>query len=228
MQVIPILAAFVVGVVHFLGEKIDKKLKHKSHLIVSLSTGVTLAYFFTAMIPESIEHELFGIQGLSILVGISIFYVLEEVIYDKSKNLGVVRHKFKELHTVFVGLYHVAIGIVLVFLYETSQEQFILFFIPVLIHTAFNSMSMKEMHEEMLEKPVIKLVIGLSTVLGVLLGILLDFSQTVMYSLLGTIGGAFIYIVIHDSLDPRTERPVGFIAGVILFLVIAFALTLLL
>ncbi len=53
---------------------------------------------------------------------------------------------------------------------------------------------------------------------------LVDAAQVVSYSLLGLIGGMFLYIVVHDALDPKRERPVGFMIGVTIFSLAVFLL----
>ena len=219
----PALMAVLIGAVHFFGEEIDEFTGDYNFFLVSFSAGLTIAYFFAILIPETSRHSVFGVDNLSILAGLSIFYIIEEAIYKRDQNFGEIKYNFKEIHTVFVGLYYAAVGTVMVFLFETSSmQQLLLFFIPVLIHTAVNSLAMKEMHEEMLENKFIQIIISLSTLAGVILGSLLDIPISFLYTLLGVLGGSFIYIVIHDALDPRKERPVGFITGVLLFLILTF------
>ena len=220
MVLSPFVAALLIGAVHFFGERIDEYTGRFNIFFVSFSAGVTLAYFFTALIPETIKYNTFGIENFTPLVGLSIFYALEEVVYHADKNFGEIKYHFKEIHTALVGLYHVAIAMILPFLYESSVQQYYLFLIPVLIHTAVNSLAMKEMHEEMLESIPLQVLISLSTVMGVLVAASLNISHSFSYSLLGVLGGSFMYIVIHDSLNPHTQRPLGFVAGMTLFLLI--------
>ena len=215
---LPALLAVLIGAVHFFGEEIDELTGNYNFFLVSFSAGFTLAYFFVILIPETSKHSVLGLDNLSILAGLSLFYILEEIVYERDENFGEIKYEFKEIHTLFVGLYYTAVGTILYFLYVNSMQQLLLFFIPVLIHTAVNSLAMKEMHEEMLKNKIVQIIISLTTLTGVMIGYLLDIPVNLLYTLLGVLGGSFIYIVVHDALDPRRERPLGFITGVVVFI----------
>ena len=217
--------AFLIGLVHFFGEEIDEYLDSKHLLLASFSAGLTVSYFFLAMLPEMSEASVnLEYEFLFALGGFSTFYVLEEVIYERGSNLSKVRKEFKELHSVFIFLYHFAIGFLIYFLMAHGRGQALLFYVPVLVHTAVNSLAIKEMHEEMLDKAWVKLSASFSAVLGVLTSYMVDPSQAVSYSVFGFIGGMFLYIVVHDALDPRKERPVGFMIGAAIFSLVVFLL----
>lgn len=222
---IPVSLALVIGLVHFFGEEIDEYTGTYNFLIVSFSAGLTVSYFFSTLIPEVMSNLSFPVQNASILAGFSAFYVLEEVLYKRGQNLGEIKTEFKEAHSLFIVFYHVVIGMILGFLASESFKQMLLFFLPVLLHTLVNSLSIKEMHEEMLQNIYVKVFASLATLVGVLITLSFDISAKLSYNLLGIVGGAFIYIVIHDALDPRRERPVGFISGVSAFIVFMFAVT---
>lgn len=219
--VIGLLFATLIGIVHFFGEEIDKYLSSNNVFLVSFSAGFTISYFFLTMLPEiSQEYNLVGYKFLPALIGFSLFYVLEELIYEKNSHLNQVKKEFKELHTVFITVYHTAVGVLLYSLIDGGIEGSLLFFLPVLMHTAVNSVSMRELHEEILERLGIKLIVSFSTVIGVLLTHVLRFSNSSINQLFGLVGGMFIYVVVHDALDPKRERPLGFLAGAITYLVL--------
>lgn len=226
MQVlIPILLALIIGAVQFFGEEIDEYTETYNFFLVSFSAGFTVSYFFSTLMPEVMNNISFPVQNASILVGFSIFYVLEEVLYERGQNLGEIKTEFKEAHSLFIVFYHISIGMILSFLANESFNQLYLLFFPVLLHTLVNSLSIKEMHEEMLENLNVKVIASLSTLIGVLIMIGFDISATMIYNVLGVVGGAFIYIVIHDALDPRRERPIGFISGVTGFIALMLVVT---
>jgi len=81
---------------------------------------------------------------------------------------------------------------------------------------------LKEMHEDMLENLGVKLLVSFATIFGVLSSYIVSPSANTAYSLFGFIGGMFIYVVIHDSLRPKTERPLGFVLGVLCFILLVF------
>jgi len=209
-------AGLVIGLIHFFGEELDEHTPEYNSF-VSFSAGFTLAYFFLILLPETMGNSILNIQNIPVLAGIGVFYVLEEVLYEREENFGTIRSELKEIHSLFIGLYYLIIGMLLSFL-STKPGSFTLFFLPVLLHTAVNSLAIKEMHEEMVENLYVKLIVSGSTLLGVLIGALSNLSPAVLYSLLGLMGGSFIYLVMHDAMDPKRERPIGFVAGASVFL----------
>lgn len=217
--------AFVLGLVHFFGEEIDEKFSTDNLFLASISAGFTVSYFFLEMLPVmvsvsfNIEYEfLFALAGFSFL------YIIEEFIYERESNLSEVRKGFKELHTVFIASYHLVIGFLIFFLLQNSFSQAFLFYLPVLMHSAVNSVAIKEMHEEMLDRISVKLLASFSAVFGVLLSYFVTPSSTTAYSIFGLMGGMFLYIVVHDALDPQRERPLGFLLGISAFLMLILLL----
>jgi len=221
---LPVGLGLAVSLVHFFGEELDEYTSKYNLFFVAFSAGFTLAYFFTVLLPETISQSLLGINNLPVLAGISLFYLLEEALYEKEGNLGKIKYEFKEIHSIFISLYHLTIGMIFYLLSKTSNEQLTLFFLPVLIHTAVNSISTKEMHEEMIKNTYIKMAVSSSTLIGVILAAVVQPSQQILYTLLGILGGSFLYIVIHDALNPHRERPIGFITGLTTFLTIIYTL----
>lgn len=217
--------AFLIGLVHFFGEEIDEYLTSKNLLFASFSAGLTVSYFFLAMLPEMSEASInIEYEFLFALAGFSTFYIIEEVIYERESNLSKVKKEFKELHSIFIFSYHFAVGFLIFFLMEKGFNHALLFYIPVLVHTGVNSLAIKEMDEEMLDKAWIKIFASFSAVFGVLTSYLIDASEAASFSIFGFIGGMFLYIVVHDALDPKRERPIGFMVGVALFSLIVFLL----
>ena len=209
------------GLVHFFGEELDEHFSGNSLLLASFSAGFTVSYFFLVMLPEmSSAAETVSFEFLFALMGFSLLYVIEEFVYERESNLSQVRKGFKEIHTLFISSYHFVIGLLLYFLILESAYQALLFYIPVLMHSAVNSVAIKEMHEEMLDKLSVKRLASFSAVLGVTFSYFVTPSSQMAYSIFGLVGGMFLYIVVHDALDPQRERPLGFITGVILFYVL--------
>jgi len=209
------------GLIHFFGEELDEHFSSNNLLLASFSAGFTVSYFFLVMLPEmSSAAETVSFEFLFALSGFSLLYVVEEFVYERESNLSQVRKGFKEIHTLFISSYHFVIGFVLYFLLIENISQALLFYVPVLMHSAVNSVAIKEMHEEMLDILSVKLVASFSAVLGVLLSYFMTPSSQTAYSIFGLVGGMFLYIVVHDALDPQRERPLGFIAGAVLFFVL--------
>lgn len=219
-EVFAFLAALLVGLLHFFGEELEGKIPIDSLILKSFSAGFTIAYFFLSMLPEIFENSGFELSFFWVLAGFSLFYVIEEVIYSSSSHMSEVKREFKELHSVFLTLYHGCIGLLIYFLAFRSIETASLFVLPVIGHTFVNSLSIKQLHEEMLQKSSVKFLASSSPILGFLIAKFTDLGPQVSYSIFGLVGGMFIYLVIHDSLSPRKERPLGYLLGVFAFLAI--------
>lgn len=213
--------AFVLGLVHFFGEEIDEMFSTDNLFLASVSAGFTVSYFFLEMLPVMVDASVsMQYEFLYALSGFSFLYIVEEFIYERESNLSAVRRGFKELHTLFIASYHLVIGFLIFFLLQNGFDQALLFFIPVLMHSAVNSVAIKEMHEEMLDKISVKLLASFSAVFGVLLSYFVKPSSASAYSIFGIMGGMFLYIVVHDALDPQKERPLGFLLGIAAFLIL--------
>ncbi len=216
----PVILGLSIGLVHYFGEQIDEYLEGYSFLLASFSAGFTVSYFFIRLVPETMSNSYTSISNLFILAGFSSLYIIEEFVYTREEVFGEINYEFKEVHTVLVSAYHIVIGMLIAFLAGKSGEGLLLFYLPVLVHTGVNSLAVKEMNEEMLDKRGVKLFASFSTLIGVVASFFISFNEQTLYSLFGLVGGAFIYIVIHDALDPRKERPIGFISGISAFLII--------
>jgi 4-hydroxybenzoate polyprenyltransferase len=209
------------GLTHFFGEELDEHFSGNSLLLASFSAGFTVSYFFLAMLPEmSSASKIVSFEFFFALMGFSLLYVIEEFVYERESNLSQVRKGFKEVHTLFISSYHFVIGFLLYFLILENTSQALLFYIPVLMHSAVNSVAIKEMHEEMLDILSVKLLASFSAVLGVILSYFVTPSSQTAYSIFGLVGGMFLYVVVHDALDPKRERPLGFITGSAAFILL--------
>ena len=221
MLYIGLLMALALGLVHFFGEEIDEMMSTNNLFLASISAGFTVSYFFLEMLPQMTSGSLIpDFEFIFALSGFSFLYIIEEFIYESESNLSEIRKGFKELHTVFIASYHLVVGFLIFFLLQNNASQALLFYLPVLMHSAVNSVAIKEMHEEMLDRLSIKLMASFSAVFGILLSYILNPSSNTAYSIFGFVGGMFLYIVVHDALDPKSERPTGFLIGIIAFLVL--------
>jgi hypothetical protein len=218
--VLPGLMAVSIGLIHFFGEEIDEYFSGYSFLLASFSAGFTVSYFFIRLLPEVMANSNFFINNFFVLIGFSSLYIVEEFVYSRKENFGDIKYDFKEIHTLMISSYHFVIGIMLLLLSNRPNNSLVLFYLPVLIHTAVNSLAIREMHEEMLNNKYVKIIASFSSVYGLIFAYFVNMSETILYSFLGVIGGAFMYVVIHDALDPRKERPIGFILGLLTFLIL--------
>lgn len=215
--ILGLLLTAIIGIVHYFGEQINKQLKAPKSVVTSFSAGISVSYVFLMLLPEL--HKGFQHFGdytfLLAMIGFSGLHILEKVIYRHEKTLEDIKKDFKELHSVFLFVYHFGMGIVLYYILETNFLEGTLFFIPLLMHTAISSLSLKELNEDILDMRSVKILISLSGVLGVLTTHLVGISFREFHMILGLITGMFLHVVISDSMEADAMgEPSSFLLGV--------------
>ncbi len=211
--------SIILAAVHFFGEEINEKYPAKGP-ITSFSAGITVSYIFLQLLPElTTSTQRFGnYTFLFALAGFATVHIAEKYIYHHDRDINELKHDFKLLHTVFLFLYHLGIGIILYFLLQTDLVHGILFFVPVLFHTAISSLSLKELHEDILDSTPVRLLVSISAPVGSFLAHLLSPTVTQFHIVIGLIAGMFLYIATSDSLTPESKgEPWSFLAGVLLY-----------
>lgn len=222
---LPMAFAFaaLLAIVHFFGEEIDEKAYPHRPFIASFATGITVAYIFLQLLPELHRGvDYFGHHAFLFgLAGFSVMHVVEKYIYHHEKDADSLKKEFKELHSAFLFIYHFALGIIIEFLLGNRFIDGVLFFAPVLFHTAISSLSIRELDEDILESLPIRIGVSLSVPLGVIISSFLHIGLFHFHSIIGIVTGMFMYVVLRDTLKPaRKGEPWSFLAGVLLYSVI--------
>lgn len=206
----------LLAVTHYAGERMDSgEWEHEARL-TSFAAGATGAYAFLQLLPEHFRGvEVLGETGFFFsLSGFLLIHVAELFIQRYEREPAEVAHDFKELHTAFLFLYYLAIGIVIADLTLASPLEGLLFFVPVSLHTAISSMALTELHEDVLDLAWVKAAVSGATLVGAAIAVTVAVPPTVFHALLGLITGMFLYVVIHDSLPaPGESAPYAFLAG---------------
>ena len=205
--------ALAVSLVHYFGEEVDRFAPSDNLLLSSFSAGFTVSYFFLDLLPEISLSPLGEFEFFFPLAGFSTFYVIQEYLYSNRSHLSNVKKRFKGLHSLFVFSYHLGVGILLFFTLEQSFHEGLLFFLPVLMHTAVNSLAVKEMEPDMLENVFVKFSASFSALLGFGAAYFLRPPELFSFALWGLVGGMFTYLTVHDSLNPDRDRPLGYLLG---------------
>jgi hypothetical protein len=219
---LPWILGAVIALVHYFGEEINDRLTATQHLLGAFAAGVTVSYIFLQLFPELTKGtEFFGdFHFLFALIGFSIIHIAEKWIVQHEKTIDDIKKDFKELHSIFLFVYHFVIGLLLYTLLTRDVTQGILFFVPVLLHTAVSSLSLKELHEEIMHTPLVEISVSLAVLFGVAAAAFMDIGLATFHVLLGLVTGTFLYLVIHDSLPSRNGSSFGYVLGVILYLVV--------
>jgi len=215
--------AAILAVVHFFGEEIDEQTYPRQHLIASFAAGLTVAYIFLQLFPE--VHAGVDAAGnivfLLSLGGFAAMHVTEKYIYHHDLTAEEFKEDFREFHSAFLFIYHLALGMIVWFLLQDSLARGTLFFIPVLFHTFVSSLSLTELDEEVLDSLLVKIAVSSSVLLGVILAHLLTITAFQFYTITAAVTGMFLYVVIRDSIKPGdATEPLGFLLGATLYTII--------
>ncbi len=224
--VMAVVFGVVLAATHYIGEHLDSRDWTDRAALASFAAGVTGAYAFIQLLPEharSLQH--LGEFGFFFsLFGFLLVHVTEQFIYRYEREPEDIKMDFKELHSMFLFSYYLAIGIVITDLTRASVLQGALFFLPVALHTAISSMALTELHEEVLDVTWIKLLVSGAVLIGVGIALAVSIPPMVFHAVLGLVTGMFLYVVIHDSLPtPEESAPFSFLAGIAFYSLVIVA-----
>jgi len=219
---IAIIMGLILGVVHYFSDRFEPKNPKVKHKMVSFVAGISITYIFLQLFPkvylgiESLHEFLF----IFILAGFASFHLIEKHIYQhESKDL--LQEELKIAHSAMFFVYHLIIGILLVQLLNINVVAGILFFIPILFHTAVSSASLIGIHVSIREKIFLRIVLSFSTLYGALLVYFINVPPYILYALLGFIVGSLLYVVVRDSMPKETTgKAIYFVIGVVVYAII--------
>ena len=203
---IPIFLAVLVGLAQYFSDSMQKLFMKHRQRILSITSGIILAYVFLIMLPELYKGVAFLSQLLFIyiLIGFIMFYSLEKYIYQHTLPKKRLR-ELRESHTLVLLLYHVVLGIIFTDMIAESVFSTVLFFIPILLQSTFGMSSIKELHGSVTNNAYTKIFLSSSTLFGVLLASFFPIPSEVYHAALGFVAGALLYIVIREEV-PSEKR----------------------
>jgi len=216
----------LLGFVHYFSERINIKGSNRMGA-VSFTAGILITYLFLELFPGLFEAgTVFSrVSLVFMLVGFTVFHILEKFIYQHSKSTGVLKRELKEVHTLSLFVYYIVMGMVIANIgMSVGMGKATLFFIPVLLHAALSSISMSELHDIIRVNKTLKFLLSFSVLIGILIAHYLEFVQSINNVLMGSIIGMLLYVTIVDSIPKeRKGRPGYFLLGVIIYAsIIAF------
>ncbi len=217
-----VVLGLVLAVVHYFNERIHPKDPVIEHKLVSFVAGISITYIFLLLLPEVYK----GIESLNqflflfILAGFACFHLIEKHIYQQESK-ETLHEELRVAHSTMFFFYHFVIGILLVELLNINVVGGVLFFVPILFHTALSSASLKGIHISIRERILLKIVLSCSTLFGVLLAYFAMIPPHILHALLGFIVGGLLYIVIRDSIPKETTgKAIYFVLGVVVYALI--------
>ena len=220
---IAVILAFLISVVHFLGEELEEYISGYREEIVSFSSGASITYIFGQLMPEfhRIAVESTDLIFLLPLFGFSSIHLLEKFVARSGLEQEKIRKDYVEIHSVFLFLYNGAIGYLIASLITESAVSGLLFFLPIILHVGVSSFSTTELHESFSRKTSVKFIISIAPLIGALAHNLGSFADQHFHLLFGTVIGMFFYVVIRDSIPGDEQgRPTEYLAGTLIYLAV--------
>lgn len=213
-----------------MGEELEEYAGGHKEKIISLASGVSVAYIFAQLLPEyqRIASETSELLFVAPLLGFSSIHVSEKIIAKKGLSQKKLKQDYSDIHSAFLLFYHGAIGFLMASLISSNTSSGILFFIPILLHSAVSSFSFSELHEDISQRLGVKLTVSLAPIFGVIMHSTGFLTELVFNPVFGVVTGMFIYVVIRDSIPSGKEgRPLEYVLGGLIYLLVIITVKLL-
>ena len=223
-SIYPILLGGILTVVHLVNEWIDHLVERYHREIISLSSGMFLAFIFLKLFSEL--SEMYNMNGIGIylafLIGFSLYHLISKYIYQHARTRKETRRELNELHFVGFTLDSIVTGIALIlFLESTKFQDIIAIFLPFFFHTISMTMSFSHLHEKFKTHNALRFVFSFGPLLGVIIADLFLESVSVFHFSLAFLAGVVLYLAVRHML-PRGRRGsipfyvIGVVLGTIL------------
>jgi zinc transporter ZupT len=226
-SVLAVVFGVFLGVVHFFSERIRSPRGRTRYRIVSLAAGVSIAYLFLHLLPETYEAAVHLRQWVFIflLLGFSAFHLVEKLIYQHADRAKLA-WELKEVHSIAFFAYHFIVGVALEDKIRAGVLDGVLFLVPITLHAYLSTASLSGIHGEIRERLATKVVLCLATLLGVIFAMLFRVPVMVGNILVSLIAGVLLYIIVREFL-PEKERgePAFFVIGLGAFVAVSLLLT---
>ncbi|MBI4014860.1 MAG: hypothetical protein HY365_02815 [Candidatus Aenigmarchaeota archaeon] len=217
MEAYPLALGSVLFAAHYFSGKIG--VRHRTALL-SFSVGVSLAYVFLYLIPESIS--LAGLHEkhvfLFMLIGIAAARLVD--VHIKRHARPLLRKEVRELHSAGFATYGFFTGVLISGLYAISATAAFLLFAATLFHSVAGSASINEIHASMSRNAAARAALSAAPLIGAAAGQFFTLSPVTFSAVLGAIVGIMLYVVIRDTMpDEKKSMPGYFAAGILAFYV---------
>ena len=188
--------------------------------LAGFSGGVFISYLVLDVLPAiyQVQGRLSKAVFLTILGSVSLMFLVDRHI-GKHRMIYKIKAEMREEHAVVLFVYHILVGIIFI----TFSQDFLtllLFFIPVVLFTAFSSLSLREVYEIEKETGFVKVVLSAATLIGIVLATLIPVSRLLYFPLLGFVGGSVFYIVIGDAMRDSEKKSMFFFWGILAYTIL--------
>lgn len=217
---------FILALVHLLGERVEGSISDYRESVLSFSTGASITYIFVQLLPEFHSVTLDSSEFIFVfpLLGFSGIHLAEKYIAKSGISPEDMRRDYAEIHSAFLFFYHGTIGYLVASLLGQSTVSGVLFFLPIIMHTAVSSLSVSELHEDFSDNNWVKTLLALAPLIGVQAHVFGLIDSAIFNTVFGTAIGMFFYVVIRDSI-PEDDRgkPLEYLLGAGIYLAIILA-----
>lgn len=217
-----VILALLLGIAWFATDEIFYKKARRYNArqqITSFSAGVITAYLFLELLPSTIMRgETLG--AIALLVGFSISHLIEKTVrQQEAKRHSRKIHKMS--HAVFLFIYFVIIGVILVEIVTVGVNEALLFFFPFFFYIMIEYLPK---HLQFRTKGPLILLSG-APVIGTLFASMVQVPFVVNSILVGLVSGAIFYVVPRESIPlGKKGAPIYFLIGVVLYAIFIFSL----
>ncbi|MBI2105822.1 hypothetical protein HYT56_03220 [Candidatus Woesearchaeota archaeon] len=229
-MVLAFILAFILGASNYLSDRISYHCSKYKAEIISLVSGISVAYIFLSLLPEL--YESVGLISRSlfifVLIGFASFHLVEKFIYQHVGK-GKISEDLNLSHSLGLFLYDFSVGMVLAGFAGRGFIEAILFFIVILPHTALSNLSITKIHglhhhkKIIIESKLTRILLAGASVYGVILANFYSVSSKLSHSLTGLVAGILLYVVIRETIPRDKEgNPLFFIIGVLIYSLLIF------
>ena len=217
-----IIIALIATIIQILKVKIIKKHQKFLPKLRSLTAGIGLTYLFLHLLPRFIERANESqLIFLTIIIGFTIFYLIEDRIYRNTPTKQIPRKKALEDRVISI-IYSITIGILLTEVAIIAPEETLFLAIPILLHTAFTGPTKYK-----IKNTLVNTLTKTSMLIGVIIGYLtLAFlPDRILVIIMGIAAGALLFLVTRHLIPNKHEtEPKYFITGTVTYAIIILIL----
>jgi zinc transporter ZupT len=225
--ILAIACGGIVAIVHYFSQRMDPPHGRTRYRVISLAAGVSIAYLFLHLLPETYEAATHLRQWVFIflLAGFSVFHLVEKLIYQHADRQRLA-WELKEVHSISFFVYHFIVGIAVEDKFKVSAVEGVLFVIPITLHAFLSTASLSSIDGEVSEKPLARLLLSVSTLLGVIFAMLVPMPAVIDNILVSLIAGVLLYIIVREFIPEKEKgEPAFFAIGLAAFFVVVLFLT---
>ncbi len=214
-----LLLGAILTIVNFFSDSLHIAYESHRMKIISFSSGVFVTYLFLHLFPLLYETTRIEISMMSVLIGFTLFHVIEKYIYKHESRPVVLKREMKEVHSISFFIYHLVIGMILVRLMSRGLTETMLFFVPILLITGVSSISMKYLyaHKDLQAKTLL----SVSTFVGTVFAFIFTIPDTIFNSIFGFMIGTLMYVIMMDAIPKEREgNPIFFMSGIFVYMIV--------